>query len=82
MRSSRRFTPDGEVLDQYLERGRSNGNCCAAIITGFDLAAATALSVAKAVGLPATAVATVKAAMVVRAIRLFMDGPCFKWRIV
>jgi len=45
-----------------LERARSNGNCCSAIMTGFDLAAAIALSVANAPGLPATAVATVKTA--------------------
>jgi hypothetical protein len=46
-------------------------------MTGFDLAAAIALSVAKAAGLPATAVATVKTAMAVRAIRLYMVAPLF-----
>src|SRR6185503_63171 len=47
-------------------------------MTGFGLAAAIALSVAKAPGLPATAVATVKTAMAVRAIRLFMATPALK----
>jgi len=32
---------------QFFERARSKGNCCSAIKTGFDLAAAIALSVAK-----------------------------------
>src|SRR5205823_6555365 len=69
-----------KISDQFFERARSNGNCCSAIMTGFDLAAAIALSVAKAAGLPATAVATVKTAMAVRAIRLFMVAPCF-WTV-
>jgi hypothetical protein len=43
-------------------------------MTGLDLAAAMALSVAKAPGLPATAVATVKTAMAVSAIRLFVSA--------
>jgi hypothetical protein len=44
---------------------------------GLRFGGGIALSVAKAPGLPATAVATVKTAIAVRAIRLFMVTPLF-----